>query len=73
MHERGTFMELHECQVDHNDGAGEPADLPAQRRETVATVSLSVSQHPYLLFAWLQRSSFLKFYNLDTVNTKTLI
>ena len=73
MHERGAFTELRECQVDHNDGAGEPAGLPGQRRETVATASPSVSQRPYSLFAWLRHSSLLNFYNLDTVNTKTLI
>ena len=38
VHERGTFTELRECQVDSDDGAGagEPAGLPAQRRETAA-------------------------------------
>ena len=51
MHERGAFTELRECQVDHNDGAGKPAGLPGQRRETVATASPSVSQRPYSLFA----------------------
>jgi hypothetical protein len=71
--ERGALTELRECQVDHNDGAGEPAGLPTQRHETVATASPSVSQRPYSFFAWLRRSSLLKFYNLDTVNTKTLI
>ena len=38
VHERGTFTELRECQVDSDDGAGagEPAGLPGQRRETAA-------------------------------------
>ena len=38
VHERGTFTELRECQVESDDGvgAGEPAGLPAQRRETAA-------------------------------------
>ena len=57
----------------NNDGAGKPAGLPTQRRETVATASPSVSQRPYSRFAWLRCSSLLKFYNLDIVNTKTLI
>ena len=34
VHERGTFTELRECQVNNDDG--EPAGLPAQRRETAA-------------------------------------
>ena len=73
VHERATFTELRECQVNHNDSAGGPTGLPTQRRETVATASPSVSQRPYSLFAWLRRSSLFEFYNLDTVNTKTLI
>ena len=38
VHEGGTFTELRECQVDNDDGAGagEPAGLPEQRRETAA-------------------------------------
>jgi hypothetical protein len=38
VHERGTFTELRECQVDSDDGAGagEPTGLSAQRRETAA-------------------------------------
>ena len=73
VHKHGTFMELHKCQVNHNGGTGEPVGLPAQRREMVATALPSVSQRPYSLFAWLQRSSLFEFYNLDTVNTETLI
>ena len=39
VHERGTFTELRECQVDSDDGAGvggPPDSLPAQRRDTAA-------------------------------------
>ena len=61
VHERGTFTELRKYQVDYNDGAGEPAGLPAQRRKTMTTASPSVLQRPYSIFAWLRCSSLLNF------------
>ena len=38
VHERGTFTEMRECQVDDEDGAdaGVPPGLPEQRRDTAA-------------------------------------
>jgi hypothetical protein len=38
VHERGTFTEMRECQVDSEDGAdaGVPPGLPEQRRDTAA-------------------------------------
>jgi hypothetical protein len=36
VHERGTFTEMREMQVDGDDGAGPPPALEAQKRETAA-------------------------------------
>jgi hypothetical protein len=45
VHERGMFTELRECQVDNNGGTGEPAGLPARRREMAAQLVRLVRVH----------------------------